>query len=511
MFAGLLWAAAFEDASFRHLTLISLALLYALVVQSDSVRRAAALSAIYGFAAFVVGTRWVAGAAAGVLGLPAGADLLFAVFMWAYFASFVVMACGVTWLVARPLPALLRAPAYAAAIALFELARSTWLTGFTGGSIGHSQVPDGWFAPVIPWVGTMGATFLIALAGAGLAEAITALRARAPRLLLAAAALLAVALAVPRLLPAPAEGESRGERTVQLFQLSIPTGTNAPDLSAEALMQLIERRVSAALERADADIVVFSETVIPGWLPLEAQAHLLEMAQQRLRPEQTIVLGVGRDDGGEPVNALLFLGEGPPQSYRKRHLVPFGEYTPAAFTWLADALQSRAWQVGEGAGLQPPPFGAGLMFAPTICYEDLFDFSFRDYLPDADVLLGSSDLIGMASRLIVDQHAQVSRVRALEYGRPFLRAANGGWSGVIDAQGRWIARLAPGEVGDVRAAVDFTPRLTAFGSYGNQPMLASTLALLAVALGVRLWRRVRGGRAGRQGVRAASATAAMPD
>jgi apolipoprotein N-acyltransferase len=151
------------------------------------------------------------------------------------------------------------------------------------------------------------------------------------------------------------------------------------------------------------------------------------------------------------------------------------------------------------------------MFAPTICYEDLFDFNFRDYLPDADVLLGSSDLIGMASGLIVNQHAQVSRVRALEYGRPFLRAANGGWSGVIDAQGRWIARLAPGEVGDVRATLDFAPRLTAFGTYGNQPMIALTLSLLAAAFGARVWRAVRGTRGGSIGSPAASATAALPD
>ena len=36
------------------------------------------------------------------------------------------------------------------------------------------------------------------------------------------------------------------------------------------------------------------------------------------------------------------------------------------------------------------------------------------------------------------QHAQASTFRAVELGVPMVRAANTGWSGFIDAKGRWL-------------------------------------------------------------------------
>jgi apolipoprotein N-acyltransferase len=86
------------------------------------------------------------------------------------------------------------------------------------------------------------------------------------------------------------------------------------------------------------------------------------------------------------------------------------------------------------------------------------------------------------------QHLAQARLRSIESGLPFLRAANTGISAIIDAYGRTIDQLALGTEGvlDARLPLAITPPLAA-----RFPFLAPfALALfgLLVLMGLR-WRR----------------------
>jgi hypothetical protein len=61
--AGLLWAAAFEDAAYRSPSAVSLAALYRLTMRAGSTRAAASAAAVHGVIAFMVGAGWLADAA----------------------------------------------------------------------------------------------------------------------------------------------------------------------------------------------------------------------------------------------------------------------------------------------------------------------------------------------------------------------------------------------------------------------------------------------------------------
>lgn len=83
------------------------------------------------------------------------------------------------------------------------------------------------------------------------------------------------------------------------------------------------------------------------------------------------------------------------------------------------------------------------------------------------------------------QHLQISRMRALEAGRPLLRAANDGISAIIDAHGRQVNALSSFEpevlTGDVQPRVGLTP----YARIGNRFIVLWCAMLLVLGCVVR--------------------------
>ena len=73
------------------------------------------------------------------------------------------------------------------------------------------------------------------------------------------------------------------------------------------------------------------------------------------------------------------------------------------------------------------------------------------------------------------QHLQISRMRAMETGRPMVRAANDGVSAVIGAQGELIARAPEYEANVMRADVQPRTGLTPYARTGNWPVVCLAL------------------------------------
>ncbi len=95
----------------------------------------------------------------------------------------------------------------------------------------------------------------------------------------------------------------------------------------------------------------------------------------------------------------------------------------------------------RGGATQPALTVAGQRVAVNICYEDAFGSELIHGARDAQLLVNVTNDAWYGRSIAAEQHNQIAAMRALELGRPMLRATNTGITSAIGHDGREIARL----------------------------------------------------------------------
>jgi len=175
----------------------------------------------------------------------------------------------------------------------------------------------------------------------------------------------------------------------------------------------------------------------------------------------------------------MTLGRQPGHLYAKHHLVPLGETVHPGFRFLENWVPGDTGRgVGEG---HEPLILKGQGLGVSICWEGSFS---RDIVPS--VRAGAGGLINLANEAWFwgtaspAQNLDAFRLRAMETGRPAVRLANFGPSGLIDAKGRVKAALAADHPEVLM--VEMQPRQgnTPFLILGGPRLVGSTWVLLGL-------------------------------
>jgi apolipoprotein N-acyltransferase len=199
--------------------------------------------------------------------------------------------------------------------------------------------------------------------------------------------------------------------------------------------------------------------------------------------DQTLLFGIlERDFAAEKVfNSVISIGAAGRQVYRKRHLVPFGEYFPVpdfVREWMR-LMNLPYSDIASGEDTQPLiRLPDGKMMSVAICYEDAYAAEQLYALPDASILVNVSNDAWFGDSIAPHQHLQIARMRALETGRPVIRATNNGVSAFIGPDGALLERGRQFEY--VAMTRDVQPRggLTPFARSGNWPVIILTLLII---------------------------------
>jgi apolipoprotein N-acyltransferase len=372
-----------------------------------------------------------------------------------------------------------------------ELLRGTLYTGFPWGAGGYAHT-DGPLAPLASWIGVYG----IGAAAAWLAWLLSLLVQRPARgswrywlTVVAAAGLLAACNAQHAAERPHSAGGARLK--VALLQGNIPQDEKFQGGSG---IPLALEWYGRMLRDADAQLVVAPETAIPLLPPDLPEGYLDALRASFGHGTRAALVGIPLGDYREGyTNSVLgFKGDKTEYRYDKHHLVPFGEFIPPLFKWFTRMMNIPLGDFNRGNVGQASFEWAGQRLAPNVCYEDLFGEElaarFRDPARAPTIFVNVSNIAWFGDSIAIDQHLQISRMRALEFERPMIRATNTGPTVIIDRFGRVtqaLPRLTRGVlVGEVEGGTAFTPYARWVAALGLAPLwIAAALAALAC-----LWR-----------------------
>jgi len=457
--------------------LLALAVLFALWRSAASPWRAALAGYAFGLGYFLVGTSWVYVSLHRYGAMPAPLAALATFLFCAYLALHPAAAGWIAVRFGRTSAALrlaLMPPAFVAA----EWIRGTVWTGFPWLTTGTSQAPNGPLAGFAPLAGAYGTSLAIA-ACAALVVAVS-LRSWPLRGRIGAAAALAAIIAIGTTASRIEWTRPDGAPvTVALLQGNIPQEIKW--IEEVRTKTLLDYR--AQVFAANARVVVLPETALPAYLDQLPADYMQSLRDHALAQHQDIVMGtVEREPHGgqfDYYNSVVRIPGGAP-SYRKHHLVPFGEYIPPGFKWILAVLHIPMSDFSAGARTQPPMTAGGVRFGIAICYEDVYGGELVSFLPSAQAFLNVSNDAWFGDSYASEQHLQSSQMRALETGRWMVRSTNTGVTAAIDERGRVVARLAPFVTGSTVAQIVPRAGMTPYADTGDWPAVA--LAFAATAL-----------------------------
>jgi apolipoprotein N-acyltransferase len=358
----------------------------------------------------------------------------------------------------------------------FDWFRGWFLTGFPWLELGVSQI-EGPLSGYIPVVGALGVSLIGALSAGLLASA---WRFKQLSALLVFVAIWAGGAALKTV---EWTYESDEPITVTLIQGNVPQDIKWDSAQVVKTLTLYQTTTQAHWQ---SDLIVWPENAATVFYHQAKKVFFDPLASEARENNTDILLGlpIYDDDGERYYNGMMSLGAGSEAErgfYHKRHLVPFGDYVP--FEWLRgliaffDLPMSSFYPGEDGQALL---MAAGQKVGISVCYEDTFSDEVLDTLPEASMLVNATNNAWYGDSFAPHQHLQISQNRALETGRPIIRATTNGISALIDYRGALQATTAQFEMAVLTGKVQPRQGMTFYVQWQQWPLLILALFMLLV-------------------------------
>jgi apolipoprotein N-acyltransferase len=244
------------------------------------------------------------------------------------------------------------------------------------------------------------------------------------------------------------------------------------DAQNEAMNVMLYEELSREALKFKPDLFVWPETAMPLYILQTPHYHeYLQTLVDSLKIPVLTGLPYYDFDTEEKWNAagLLLPNQTDVKVYKKIHLVPFGEAFPLdeIFPSLRKIEMGQAnWDEGKEVVIfNPkvlPPFNV------AICFESIFPDLIRKFVVKGSqfiVVITNDVWFGPKSSPI--QHAMISAMRAIEFHKPVVRAANTGISMIIDQFGRVVSKTSTFKKTVLTGSIFPNEKNTFFARFGN--------------------------------------------
>jgi apolipoprotein N-acyltransferase len=367
---------------------------------------------------------------------------------------------------------------------LFEWLKSWILTGFAWLELGVTQTST-WLFSLAP----LGGVYLISLTVTLVAMNIVVLLCYRNKV--AAITLILLVLAGTKLADSLVWSSPDGDSLrIGIVQGNIPINEKWQSEYRQGVVDKLSRLSNQLAfqeqqKESPLDLLVWPETALPIYVQQTDKDFWRSIQPQGI----ALVTGlVDNPSQSKSYNAAVLSCGDSQQIYRKRHLVPFGEYLPMRFlfNWILEYLQLPMSDFSSWAEPQSLQCAGNIKIGLSICYEDAFGTEIRENTGDATVLVNISEDAWFGDSLAPHQRLQMGQMRARELARPMVRSANSGPSAFIDERGAVV--LESKQFEDQILALTIQPMTgdTLYKRYGNWVLIFCMLFI-----GLAILRRVR--------------------
>jgi len=473
--SGLVLPLSFAPTQWWQVAVVSLCILYWLI-QTLTARQAMFVGWLFGLGYFGIGVHWIYHSlhlfGAAIAPLAAALTLVFVLVM----TVFPSICCGLWVRLRKADRPVVNALVFASLWVLLELLRGKLVGGFPWILIGYSQT-SGPVGHLAPFIGVYGLSLLIVFMSALLVVIVFGSQKSRLFAFPVAAVLLLGSMALKGIEFSTPVGEPLG---VRLVQGNIP---QAMKFTSERLGHALELYTGMTVEEPldNVDLVIWPETAVPTHYD-RVEQWMEPFAANMDAKGVDVLTGVFVKEGEDVYNSVQQLG-GQHQVYRKRHLVPFGEYMPLRFLldFAAKYIDIPMSDLTPGSGPHVPIELQGTAVGVSICYEDVYGENMRALLPASKVLVNVSNDAWFGNSAAPHQHEQKARMRAREFERPLVRVTNTGVSSAIGYRGDILGRINHDTKGTLDVLVQPRDGATLYALTGNWVVFLLTFFVVVVA------------------------------
>lgn len=505
VFAALGFAPGFD---LLVIALYPFVLLIWLLFEAGTKRRAFLIAWAFGLTHFTVGLNWIATAFTYQAEMPAWLGWIAVVLLSVYLAVYPALAGLGAWWIARGRPAAF-VLSFAGLWIVTEWMRGWLFTGFPWNPLSSMTVNNGMLPHLTRYIGTYGLSGLLLVVPGMIAMQNRPFEHRRMFWALLAAT---VAIFVLLFVPKNALGDPLPEAGSRIAIVQPNIGQDIANDAAryEEFFQRMARLSQPDPGAAPFDMIFWPEGAIPDYLQSGyprrfymnttygasaqlARARLGDIASGGLliTGSQDLLLEDDRLTGARNTVTVVSPDGDRIGNYAKAHLVPYGEYLP--MRGLLEPIGLSRLVAGSldfepGPGPRSLPLAGEPKMGVQICYEIVFSGHVVDEKDRPDFIFNPSN-DGWFGTWGPPQHLAQARMRAIEEGLPLVRSTTTGISALVDADGRVLERLEPGETARIDAILPPPHVPTPFSRFGN--WLAILFAGLLIAGGIATARRAR--------------------
>ncbi len=282
---------------------------------------------------------------------------------------------------------------------------------------------------------------------------------------------------------------SPADETKDGIKVSIVQPASDPFLKYEDNYYLkIENNLNKLIDTVskDSELVVLPEAELPY---SQNSIRFIDFLKNTEISEK-IILGAWKYDDAKLYNAIFSPRYN--ETYKKIHLVPFGEYIPfiEGLRGIINFFDLPMSNVSHGSQLQENiRILDNIPISSPICFDIAFPNTVRKMNKSSLLMINVSNDTWFGNSIGPYHHLSIARVRSIENNRYTIRATNDGISAIISNKGTIVTLLDKGKSGILEGNVKLIKNSTFYSRNGHLFFIILSFIIVLIPFLKIIWKK----------------------